>query len=381
MNAPPRDVISQARLSDAERQAMLDRLDALEEKNPAKNKRILPRVAFRKNEIAVRIYHPGGSTSASFVTTRNLSAGGLSFLYQGFLHKNTVVEIVLKRRQGRDDVIRGSVQHCALVTRTIHLIGVRFDQKIFPKLYVDPTEWGELEDSTAIDPTRLEGNVLHLDEQEMDLMLMQHFLKGTHIKLTSCKTTDEAIEHLKSGSFDCVLCDFTSGGAVSVSVMQKIRAAGYAGPIALVTAETNPSEIKAAQDAGVSAVLSKPFDASKVASLLGTWLSAGTAGAEPIVSTLDPAGDMGKLVEQYVARLRVIGKEIRKQCDADNLDAVRSTCQAIRGTSSGFGFASLSEMAREAVESLDASKSISKSTIELQNLEAACFRAVAAKAA
>ncbi len=360
---------------------MLDRLDALEDKNPARNKRVLPRVAFRKNEIAVRIYHPGGSTSASFVTTRNLSAGGLSFLYQGFLHKNTVVEIVLRRRQGRDDVIRGVVQHCALITKTIHLIGVRFDQKIFPKLYVDPSEWGELEDCSTIDPARLEGNVLHLDEQEMDLMLMQHFLKGTQIKLTSCRTTAEAIEKVKAGAFDCVLCDFTSGGAVKVGVVKTLRTAGYAGPIALVTAETNPSEIKAAQDAGVSAVLGKPFDACKVASLLATWLCAGTVGSEPIVSTLDPAGDMGKMVEQYVARLRQIGRELRTQCDAGNLDAVRATCQAIRGTSSGFGFAMLSEMAREVVESLDASKSISKSTIELLNLEAACFRAVAGKAA
>jgi hypothetical protein len=90
---------------------------------------------------------------------------------------------------------------------------------------------------------------------------------------------------------------------------------------------------------------------------------------------------MGKMVEQYVARLRQIGRELRTQCDAGNLDAVRATCQAIRGTSSGFGFASISEMAREVVESLDASKSISKSTIELLNLEAACFRAVAGKAA
>ncbi len=373
----PRENIRPSRISDAERQAMLDNLDALEEKNPAKNKRGMPRVAFRKNEIAVRIHHPGGSASASYVTTRNLSAGGMSFLYHGFLHKNTKVEIVLRRRLGGDDVIRGIVQHCALVNRTYHLIGTKFDQKIFPKLYLDPSEWGELDDATTVDRATLQGNVLHLDDQEMDRLLMQHFLKGTKINLISVGTTDEAMARIKEGGIDCVLCDLILMDGADELAVSRLRKGGYTGPIALVTAETSAPRIKQATDAGASAVLSKPFDASKLTSLLATWLSAGTSGEEPIVSAIGNNPETAGLVEQYVTRLRTLAREMRKHIENNNLEGVRQACQMVRGSAAGFGFQILSDLARDAVHCLDSSQSVKDSAMQVQQLEAACFRAAA----
>ncbi len=355
---------------------MLDRLDALEDANPAKNKRSLPRVAYRKNDIAVRIYHPGGSMTASFVGTRNLSAGGVSFLYHGFLHKNTKVEIVLHRRVGADDLIRGTVQHCALVDRQFHLIGVRFDQKILPKLYLDPSHWGELDDGSSIDRSRLEGTVLHLDDQEIERMLVAHFLKGTKIKLISSTTVDEALKAIKAEPIDCILCDLLMEGVGGEQAIAKFREGGYSGPIGLVTAETNLARVKKATDAGASAVLSKPFDSGKLTSLLAAWLNAGSTTEEPILSTLNSNAELASLVEQYVGRLHNLARELRKGMEAKNLEAVRQVCQMIKGTGAGFGFAQLSDMARDTVQCLDASSSLANCTIQVQQLESACYRSV-----
>lgn len=369
------------KISDSERQAMLDHLDAAEAKNPAKNKRNGARVAFRKNDVAVRVYHPGGSSSASFVTTRNLSAGGASFLYHGFLHKGTKVELVLTRRLGGDDVVRGAVQHCALVNRTYHLVGVRFDQRIFPKLYLDPSEWGELDNAANIDRSSLTGTVLHLDDQEMDRLLLAHFLKGTSITLHSASTIDEALALFKEHKFDCVLCDLIlsheNGGEMAIA---KFRDAGYTGPIAVVTAETSPARIKTATAAGAGAILSKPFDAAKLTSLLATWLSAGAAGEEPIISTLAHQPAMATLVEQYVGKVRTLARELRKQVEMKNLEGVRNICQTLKGTGAGFGFAVLSDLARDAVHCLDSSQSLKDSSVQIQQLEAACHRAQATSA-
>ncbi len=360
---------------------MLDRLDAMEINNPSKNKRSVPRIAYRKNDIAVRIYHPGGSMSASFVGTRNLSAGGVSFLYHGFLHRNTKVEIVLHRRVGLDDLIRGTVQHCALVDKQFHLIGVRFDHKILPKLYLDPSEWGDLDDGSSVDRSRLEGTVLHLDDQEIERMLVAHFLKGTQIKLISVSNVNEALKHLKGEPIGCVLCDLLMEGVGGEKAIAMFREAGYAGPIGLVTAETNSDRVKRATDAGATAVLSKPFDAGKLASLLAAWLNAGSTTAEPIVSTLNSNADLAHLVEQYVGRLHNLARELRKAIETKNAEAARQACQTIRGTGTGFGFAVLSDLARDTVQCLDASPSIADCVMQLQQLESACYRAVCYKKA
>ncbi len=353
---------------------MLDRLDAAESDNPAKNKRTMPRVQFRKNDISVRIYHPGGSVSSSVVSTRNLSAGGVSFLYHGFLYKNTRVEIIVKRRLGGDDMICGIVTHCALVNRVYHLIGVRFDNKIFPKLYLDPSEWGVLDDSSTVDPTSLTGTVLHLDDQQIDRSLLAHFLKGTKVNLLSAATIDDAVEMMKEHAVDCVLCDLNLTGETSELAMMMLRQVGFSGPIGVISAETSPARLKAIREGGAGAVLTKPYDAQRLISLLSTWLTAGASGEDAIYSTLANQESMRPLITQYVDRIRVMSGELRKNMIADKHDAVRAICQSIKGTGTGFGFPYLSEVAGDAVKALDDASNTSEILMQLQRLEGACRR-------
>ncbi len=353
---------------------MLDRLDAGEEKHPAKQKRGMPRVAFRKSGVGVRIHHPGGSTSGSLVTTRNLSAGGASFLYQGFLHKNTRIELQLRRRVGGEDLISGTVQHCALVNKTFHLIGMRFDNKIFPKLYLDPSEWGVLDDSAPIDASTLAGTVLHLDEQEMDRMLLAHFLKGTRIKLISAASIVDALVQIKENPIDCVLCDLNLAGGGGLETINRFRNAGFMGPVAILTAETSAARVRAAQDAGAGAVLSKPYDSHKLLSLLSTWMMGGASTEEPIYSRLADQPQMLPMIEQYVAKTRTLMRDLRRQIEGANLIGARNICQMIKGTAVGFGFGELSEIAQNAVLCLDTTRSLRDAMGVLQQLETMCLR-------
>ncbi|MBC7782707.1 MAG: PilZ domain-containing protein [Burkholderiales bacterium] len=158
MNRTSSDKVRSSRISDVDRLQILDRLDVQDRSNPARNKRTGQRVVYRKNDVAVRVYHPGGSATSCLVATRNLSSGGASFLYEGFLHRGTRVEIVLLRRVGGHDVARGVVTHCELIARNAHLVGVKFETRIFPKIYLDPEEWGILD-------------VVHLDDERKAAMV------------------------------------------------------------------------------------------------------------------------------------------------------------------------------------------------------------------
>jgi len=368
MNNFARDIARAPRLSDEERREIMDRLDQMDADNPAKNRRSMPRVAFRQ-DIAVRIFHPGGSMTASYVITRNLSVGGISFLYHGFLHKNTKVEIVLPRRLGGEDVIGGTIQHCQLINRTFHLMGVRFNAKIFPKLYLDPTEWDELGESTAVEPGQLTGTIVHVDPQEMDRLLLQHYLKGTQIKLLSVPTVDAAVAEIAKQPVDGVLTELAMDGMTISQMIGGYRDAGFGGPIGVLTAESTPAKIKSAQEAGSAAVLGKPYEASKLLSLLGSWLQAGASSAELLYSTLGEQEAMLPLIRQYVQRVRDLMRELHRQMQGGSVESVRTICQTLRGTGAGFGFGRLSEVAKDAVASLDETASIKSSLASLQQLE------------
>ncbi|MGC4031304.1 MAG: response regulator [Tepidisphaeraceae bacterium] len=367
-------------MSDVERKALLDKLDAADAENPAKNRRSQARVTFRKAEVACRIYHPGGSVTTSTVATRNLSTGGISFIYHGFLHKSTKVEIVLQRRLGGEDIVGGIVTHCQHLNRAYHLIGVRFSSKIFAKLYLEPTEWNELGDGAPVDPAKLLGNVLHFDASEIDRLLLRHNLSTTKIELTSVATLDEAEAAIKSKSFDCILCDTATLNQPFTVVLAALRATGFKGPVGLVTAETSASVLKAATDSGAASILAKPYDAQKLMSLLSTWLGSDVGQAEAVYSTLPDSPTTRPLIEQYVSRVRAMSRELRQVVEGGDIKAVRNICQTLRGTGSGFGFPSLSQHAKDAVTSLDATASVQDAMVHLQRLEQTC-RGLAFKAA
>lgn len=366
------ETLKSGRMSEAERKALLDRLDAADAENPAKNRRAMARIPFRRTDVACRIYHPGGSMTTAAIATRNLSVGGTSFLYHGFLHKNTKIELVLARRLGGEDVIAGVVTHCQHIVRSYHLIGMRFAAKIFPKLYLDPADWNALSDGAPVDAATLSGHVLHLDESEMDRLLLTHHLSGTKIDLTSVATPAEAVERIKAKLPDVVLCDAATGGVAAV--VKLLRDAGFHGPVGLLTAETAPAAMKAATEGGAAAVLAKPYDAGKMLSMLGTWLSSGAAEGEAIYSTLAESPATKPLIEQYVQRVRVLVRDLQKAVQGGDLKSVRAVCQTLRGTGAGFGFAAVTQIAKEAVTTLDETQSVNEAAAHLQQLEMTCRR-------
>lgn len=367
------DIARSQRMTLQERKAILDRLDAADAENPAKNRRAMARVPYR-TELACRIFHPGGSMTTSNIATRNLSAGGTSFLYQGFLHKNTKVELILIRRHGGEDVVAGTVTHCQHVGGAFHQVGVKFAAKIYPKLYLDPSNWTDLGDGAPVEPEKIAGTVLHVDAQEIDRLLLKHNLAATKIDLLSVATADEAVKMVQSRSVDCVLCDISVGDATAETILTSMKQAGFAGTFAVLTAETTPTVLKAATAAGAAAVLGKPYDVQKLMSALGGWLAAGASQGEALYSTLPASPATKPLVEQYVQRVRVLVRDLRTAVSGGDVKSVRGVCQTLRGTGAGFGFALLSQIAKDAVDTLDQTLSVDEAQVHLQRLEQTCRR-------
>lgn len=350
--------------------ALLDRLDA-QETDDAASKRGTVRCVYRKTEVPIRIHHPGGSTVVKGVATRNLSAHGVGFLYGGFLYAGTRMEIVLKRRLGGEDVLRGKVTTCTHVAGVLHQVGCKFDDKIFPRLYLEPGSYEELDVDIPEDTTKLKGNVLYLDDQEVDRMLLKHHLKKTLITLDAVKSPEEAVERIKATTFDLVFCDLNLESMSGEQAVKTIRAAGYKGPICLVTAETSPHRLKAAQDAGAVGVLFKPYERDKLISLMTNYIS---SPDQLIMSSMSDNADMVPMIARYVESIRGTCVEIQQSIENDNIDKIRTIAMTIKGTGVGYGFAQLSEAAKESVKSLDATCSIGESQVQIQKLIDMCKR-------
>ncbi len=68
--------------------------------------------------------------------------------------------------------------------RTWHAAGVKFNEPIPPKPFVSPAEWDRLPSSNPIRPESLTGQVLMIDDQDVERMLFAYLLRPTKLAVT-----------------------------------------------------------------------------------------------------------------------------------------------------------------------------------------------------
>ena len=259
-------------------EAILDKLDAVDDSRFRNRRAGGDRVRFRLLNLPVRVTHPGGSSSERVVASRNLSASGMGFLYDSFLYNGTRVVLRLPRRLGGEDALHGKVVYCAHVSGAFHQVGVRFDQKIFPQLYVNdaaalPAGPGAASPAAARTP-KLSGRLLVIDPQEMDSALVEHHLRDSGMQVVCVTDELKAMATIASPGepFSAVLCELDVQAPVSEVVIAQLREAGFTGPVIAAAAVKVDRTMQAcANSVGAVKLISKPYDRAELLSALSTY--------------------------------------------------------------------------------------------------------------
>ena len=128
------------RLSDAERQQLLDELDqsqeiASDKFQPESNRRANTRYSYRKGDIPIVVEQPGGVITRLSVSPRNLSSGGIAFLHGGFLYVGSKCSLQLSAPATDPIVVSGEIVNCRHVDGILHEVSVKFDMPIDPGLF------------------------------------------------------------------------------------------------------------------------------------------------------------------------------------------------------------------------------------------------------
>jgi CheY-like chemotaxis protein len=375
------DSVRLGRFTTAQIHAILDRLDALEEQSQDQKRRKTPRYSYRWPGLSMHITQPGGGVRDVKVQSRNLSAAGMSILFSGFLYNDTQVTVRLRKQHFGEEAVAGHVAWCRHITGPLHSVGIRFNARIFTKLFVDPGVLGTQEQSERVDPATMEGSVLMIDDQLMDRLLFEHQLGATKIKAATVGTVAEALAKLAAESFDIVVSDLNLAEMKGEDAFKQIRAAGYKGAMVAVTAETAPARIEAAQAAGAAAIIRKPYDFDVLMATLAAFLKDGGVTDDQLIhSTVADKPGFAKVLPQYVDGVKGLAVVIKQALDEGNFQSVRNHCLTLKGSGAGFGFAQLSEAARETCRVLDATRSLAESATLIESLLQICRR-MTAKAA
>jgi CheY-like chemotaxis protein len=363
-------------LTDVHRKMLWEKLNPTDGDRSGRCRRRSPRLDYQKDNVLIHITHPGGGSTTCAVSTHDLSAGGISFFHSGFLHTGTKVAVKLQQRSGPEEVVRGSVLWCMHLGGVWHAIGVKFNETIFPRSFVSPEHWEQTDSNEPVAPEALVGEVLLLDDQEMDHELMQHMTKETKLRLTPVFKAAEAVEAVKRQSFDvaCIDLNLQVGEPSGMDAIGMLRDANFNGPIVAVSVDAarHREDLKMYD---VRLTLAKPYTSPELLSMFASALHIrGTVDSEPIYSELADTDGVRPLLEKFgVVALQSVEK-LHKLIAANDGPNIRHVCQALRGAGRGYGYPQVSTAAADAVRAMDAGGDISEARAELQKLEHICRR-------
>lgn len=119
-------------------------------------------------------------------------------------------------------------------------------------------------------PVNDRRNILVVDDDAINRMVVRVLMERRNYRVLEAASGPEALEMIKGETFDVVLMDLSMPGMDGLETTRRIRGddARNLLPVVALTAHTSPQEQKMCMQAGMNAVLRKPFEAEQVDRLL-----------------------------------------------------------------------------------------------------------------
>lgn len=363
------------RIPQRELDAMLDAAEQASAKRTGSSKRQARRWKLRGTGVVLTLQGHAGTQTHFLVAPRNLSSSGIGVVHGGFVHIGSRCVVSLRTKAGQTRSVEGRIVKCRLMRASLHDVGIAFTEPINPLDFVDPSGEGKF-NVEKVDAASLTGRVLVIDEDRAMQKLMAHYLRTTKLEATYASDAEAGLQCLVDEP-EVVFVDLHLAGKDGIDFIKEARSKHFMAPIILLTADTNPSIRARALEAGGTEVLHKPFEQELVLQAIAEHVAAapGPAGVGGLIrSSLDAAPASSELVINYIDELHRNAEALANHIEQSDLAAIRRVIMKIRGTASGHGFEPITNIAADAMTSLDATRSIEKSMPQLQSLMGACHR-------
>lgn len=319
------------RLSDDELKAVLDRLDSAEG-DSGKKKRRAERYEFRVKGCVLTIQSPGVAASTAYlVPTRDISAGGMSFLHGGFIYPGTKCTAQLISKYGTWKNVDAKVVRCVYVSGSVHEVGIEF--------------------LTAIDPAEfcsqaVKTRILLVEDDQSIARLAKLFLAQLKADIDHAANGQQAVDLASKNMYDAVLMDVDMPVMDGLTATKKLRSLGYSGVIVATTALTQPGDSEKCIAAGCDRYIAKPYDKDMLSALVESLKQ------EPLVSSMAQDASMTDIIREFVAELPPKLHKIESAILANDLPGLEKLCRQLKGEAGGYGFEPISSAAAAVEKSI-----------------------------
>ena len=140
--------------------------------------------------------------------------------------------------------------------------------------------WDVVEDSERMASSDAEGSarkatsgrILIIDDDPHFLRVLQRILSDEQFSVTATSDPCGALQLLRSGSFDLIICDLRMPDCDGLNLLQAIRVGGSEVPVIILTAYGEVDTYLEAMNAGATEYLNKPIKSDELVQVVRNCL-------------------------------------------------------------------------------------------------------------
>ena len=340
------------------------------EKGKAPIRRDFTRWPFRHATVKVTLVQPSGGEVHLRLACRNLSRGGISLLHNAFIHPGSAVSVSLPRLAGEAKEIPGVVKRCLHRRGVLHEIGVQFETPIDLREFLGASQGQEFFSIEKIEPEKLTGNVLYIEDCDVDYRILQHFLRETNLNVERVATGEDAMDKLSNQ--DLIICDWRLPDIDGITFVRQIRDMELPTPVLLVTADPVGLMRSGIWDIANTGLLTKPLSQQQLMRAIAERL---------LVSTRDPNAELAakgsniasiQVNEMFVAQFQQFAEKLQAAASENDIATIVSLAMQIKGSAPSCGANKLALLATQAHSAFSGGADQAKRNRILADLLAAC---------
>lgn len=361
--------IQTIRLSARDQRKLVDGINAKANPGKVDNERRNVRIDFHCEGVIATITQPNGMSVRHAVVTRNLSRWGIAFVHGQFVYPDSICEMTVPTLNKEMYAVRGKVVRCRHVEGIVHEVSVIFDEPIeldlFSPLTDEQKERNTLERAEDMAKIGLDSSesalrqAMIVDDVRSDRKLFDLYLTEMGLKTIEAVGAAQAMNIVMRNPVDLILIDRHLADYKGADLIRRIRQEAIKSVIIGVSAVDGEQSQSEMIEAGANAFLAKPFDRvvlrQAVQGLLGL-VKVEQTDDEPIFSKHAADAGMRPIIADFVAELGAYVSKLHKASAMENYDLLLAICHELKGGGGGYGFDSITETARQAIQTIDAER-------------------------
>jgi|GEM_PF-344502 len=325
---------------------------------------------FLNEAITLELAQPAGGSLRMIVACRDLSAGGINLLHRAYVHTNTACTVRLPHPTDGTIEAHGTIVRCQHIAGMVHELGVKFDTPIEIKEFLPYDGQTTYFSYEHVDTEKLVGRMLLVDEGDLDREIVRHFLKDTSLRVTECKTGQDALS-LLDGSVTVVVMDHHLPDMSAGEFIGTLREAQVNIPVLLLSSDKSEQGRLEAERSGANATLIKPVTQDLLLRVLGEFLI--PRQEEKTGASIAPKVPR-ELTDQFLDQVRRSATDLQSAIAKEDAMSCYATCMRLGGTAPCFGHGGLARVAETAGQILSLNMNIEEARNELETLLKMCQR-------